>query len=88
MNVRPLFAALAFVSLGAPLAAHADGPSGDINTVFAIDQAVKFEPAEFDRSKITIYIEGVLPATAAADSVTREQVRRELATMPQEKVGA
>jgi hypothetical protein len=88
MNVRPLIAALAFVSVAAPIAAHADAPSGDINTVFAIDQAVKVERAQFDRSQARLYIEGELPSTARADSVSREQVLGELAEMPQEKVGA
>jgi hypothetical protein len=88
MNVRPLIAALAFVSVAAPFAAHADAPSGEINTVFAIDQAVKVERAQFDRSQARLYIEGEGPATAPAGSVTREQVLRELATMPPQKVGA
>jgi hypothetical protein len=88
MNIRPLIATLAFVSVAAPFAAHADAPSGDINTVFAIDQAIKVERAQFDRSQARLYVEGERPATAPADSVTREQVLRELATMPQEKVGA
>lgn len=88
MTVRPLFAALAFASLAAPLAAHADAPSGDINTVFAIDQAVKVDPAPFDRREFSLYVEGVLPTTGAANTVTREQVRKELAEMPPQNVGA
>ena len=88
MTTRALFAALALVSLAAPLAAHADAPSGDINTVFAIDQAVKVDRAQFDRSEFSLYVEGVLPTTAAPNTVTREQVRKELAEMPPQNVGA
>lgn len=88
MTIRPLIAAFAFASLAAPFAAHADTPSGDINTVFAVDQAIKVERAQFDRSQARLYIEGEQPTNAANSTVTREQVRRELASMPQEKVGA
>ena len=90
MTIRPLIAALAFASLAAPLAAHADAPSGDINTVFAIDQAVKIVQPQFDRSQWNAYVESTLPdpKSPVLTSVTREQVLRELASMPQEKVGA
>jgi hypothetical protein len=90
MNFRPLIAALAFASLAAPLAAHADAPSGDINTVFAIDQAVKVAQPQFDRSQWSAYVESTLsdPKSPVLTSVTREQVLKELAAMPQEKVGA
>jgi hypothetical protein len=89
MNVRPLIATLAFVSLAAPLAARADAPSGDINTVFAIDQAVKVDRAQFDRSDARIYVEDTLAGlTLAPSNVTREQVRRELAARPAQYIGA
>lgn len=90
MNLRPLIAALAFTSLAAPLAAHADAPSGDINTVFAIDQAVKVAQPQFDRSQWRAYVESTLPdpKSPVLASVTREQVLKELASMPQERVGA
>ncbi len=90
MTIRPLIAALAFASLAAPLAAHADAPSGDINTVFAIDQAVKIAQPQFDRSAWRAYVEDTLPdpKSPVVTSVTREQVLKELAAMPLEKVGA
>jgi hypothetical protein len=90
MNVRPLIAALAFVSVAAPFAAHADAPSGEINTIFAIDQNVKADPPKFDRREHRTYVEDVLaaPSLSARSTVTREQVREELAKMPPEKVGA
>jgi hypothetical protein len=90
MNFRPLIAALAFASLAAPLAAHADAPSGDINTVFAIDQAAKVAQPQFDRSQWRAYVESTLPdpKSPVLTSVTREQVLQELASMPQEKIGA
>ncbi len=49
MKTRALFAALAVASLAAPLAAYADAPSGEINTIFAVDESVKVDPPKFDR---------------------------------------
>jgi hypothetical protein len=90
MNIRPLIAALAFVSIAAPLAAHADAPSGDINTVFAIDQTTQASVPDFDRREHRTYVEDVLagPTSTTSSQVTREQVREELARMPPERVGA
>jgi hypothetical protein len=89
MTIRPLIAALAFVSLAAPLAAQADAPSGDINTVFAIDQNAKATIHEFDRHGYNPNVDELLAGPKFATStVTREQVLKELAAMPQEKVGA
>ncbi len=89
MTIRPLLAAFAFVSLAAPLAAHADEPSGDINTVFAIDQNVKANVPDFDRRAHRPYVEDILAGpTSTTSQVTREQVREELAKMPPERVGA
>jgi hypothetical protein len=90
MNIRPLIAALAFVSIAAPLAAHADAPSGDINTVFAIDQTRQASVPDFDRREHRTYVEDVLagPTSTTSSQVTREQVREELAKMPPERVGA
>jgi hypothetical protein len=89
MTIRPLIAALAFASLVAPLAAHADAPSGDINTVFAIDQNAKVTIPDFDRHGYNPNVDEVLAGPKFATStVTREQVLKELAAMPQEKVGA
>jgi hypothetical protein len=89
MTIRPLIAALAFVSLAAPLAAQADAPSGDINTVFAIDQNAKATIPEFDRHGYNPNVDELLAGPKFATStLTREQVLKELAAMPQEKVGA
>ena len=81
MNIRPLIAALAFVSIAAPLAAHADAPSGDINTVFAIDQTRQASVPDFDRREHRTYVEDILagPTSTTSSQVTREQVREELA---------
>ena len=86
MTIRPLLAAFAFASLAAPLAAHADAPSGDINTVFAIDQSVKVDGPQFDRREWRSYVEGTLPTSDS--TVTREQVLKELAAMPLEQIGS
>lgn len=90
MNVRSLTAALAFISLAAPLAAQADTPSGEINTIFAIDQNLKVDPPKFDRREHRNYVEDILaaPSLSVRSTVTREQVREELAKMPPERVGA
>lgn len=89
MNFRPLIAALAFASLAAPLAAHADEPAGDINTVFAIDQNAKVNIPDFDRGSYNSNVDEVLAGPKFATStVTREQVLKELAAMPQERIGA
>ncbi len=90
MNVRPLIAALAFISLAAPLAAQADTPSGEINTIFAVDQNLKANPPKFDRRELGTYVEHILaaPSLSVRSTVTREQVREELAKMPPERVGA
>jgi len=88
MNIRPLIAALAFVSIAAPLAAHADAPSGDINTVFAIDQNAKATIPEFDRHGYNPNVDEVLAGPKFdTPTVTREQVLKELAAMPQANVG-
>ena len=90
MTIRPLIAALAFASLAAPLVAHADAPSGDINTVFAIDANTQASVPNFDRREHRTYVEDILagPSANTASQVTREQVREELARMPPEQVGA
>ena len=87
---RTLFAALAFASLAAPLAAYADAPSGEINTVFAADESVKVDPPKFDRKESRTYVEDILaaPTLSSKSTVTREQVREELAKMPPVHIGA
>ncbi len=89
MTIRPLIAALAFASLAAPLAAHADAPSGEIYTVFAIDQNAKVTVPEFDRRDYNPNVDELLAGLKfTPTTVTREQVLEELAAMPPEKVGA
>jgi len=91
MTTRALFAALAIASLAAPLSAYADAPSGEINTIFAIDESVKVDPPKFDRREhFGNYVEDILaaPTSSSKSTVTREQVREELAKMPPERVGA
>jgi hypothetical protein len=89
MTIRPLIAALAFVSLAAPLAARADAPAGDINTVFAVDQNAKVTFPAFDGHGYNPNVDELLAGPKYATStVTREQVLQELAAMPQERIGA
>ncbi|MGH6622468.1 MAG: hypothetical protein ACREBN_00775 [Burkholderiaceae bacterium] len=90
MTIRPLIAALAFVSIAAPLAAQADEGSVSIDTVFAIDQAVKTTKPQFDRKDYVQNIEGVYPfaPTTAQKQRSRADVLKELAAMPAERVGA
>jgi hypothetical protein len=90
MTTRALFAALAIASLAAPLAAYADAPSGEINTIFAVDESVKVDPPKFDRREHRTYVEDILaaPTSTPKTTVTREQVREELAKTPPERVGA
>jgi hypothetical protein len=92
MSVRKLVAVVAFATLGAPLAAHADAPSGDFDAIFALDRSVKVEQSQFPRSEHRAYIEHLwldeqLAANANA-AKTREQVRQEIAAMPLEAIGA
>ena len=89
MDFRPLIAAVAFASLAAPLAVHADEPAGDFNTLFAIDKNAKVNIPAFDRSTYNWNIEEVLAGPKfVTPTVTREQVLKELAEMPQERIGA
>ena len=90
MNLRPVFAALAFAALSAPLVARADAPSGQIDSIYAVDESVKVDPPKFDRSKSRTYVEDILaaPSLASQSTVTREQVREELAKMPPVHIGA
>jgi hypothetical protein len=89
MNVRKLAAVVAFATLGAPLAAHADAPSGDFDQLFTIDHSVK--APQFPRSEYKLYVEHLwLDELLAANAVakTREQVRKEIASLPLEVIGA
>jgi len=89
MNVRKLVAVVAFATLGAPLAAHADAPSGDFKELFPLSTQVT-QP-EFPRSEYRGYVEHWIEEHLAANSQfakTREQVRQEIAAMPLEMIGA
>jgi hypothetical protein len=85
MTFRPTFAFVA-LALSAPFAAFADAPSGDIDTVFALDQAIQVSKPQFSRELYSTYVEGQLPTIVSTKS--REEVRNELASMPVEAVGA
>ena len=88
-TIRSLAAALALSAL-TPLAAHADAPSGEYYSVFAAaPTATQTSPA--GREENRIYVEFTLDELVRASRgtmVTREEVRRALATMPQPPVGA
>ena len=84
MNIRPLIAALAFVSIAAPLAAHADAPSGDINTVFAIDQTRQATVPDFDRREPRTCVEDVLagPSSTTSSPSSSASARKSTAWWP------
>jgi hypothetical protein len=91
MNIRPLIAAVAVVSFAAPLAAQAGGPSPQIDTTYAIATNGKLPAPKFDRREHRTYVEDILAAPSLStppSTVTREEVRMELAKMPPERVGA
>jgi hypothetical protein len=90
MKIRAITAALAFAVAGLPLAAHADAPSGDFDQLFPIS---KVEPTkeQLGRHLNRNYVEHLwLDEQLAAATVqkTREQVRKEIASMPLPVVGA
>jgi len=86
MITRSLFAALALATLAAPFAARADAPSGQINTIYAIDEHAAMNFKVTDRNQHRNYVEGDqnVPKAVAVD---RTKVREELKKMPQERVG-
>ena len=89
MTIRSLSAALALTAL-APFAAHADAPSGEFFTVFANAPAV-VQPAPTSHGENRNYVEFTLDElirSAARATVTIEEVRRSVATMPASPVGA
>jgi hypothetical protein len=91
MNVSKLVSVLAFAALTAPLAAHADAPSGDFDAIFKSEQSVKTDQPQFPRSEYSGYVEHWLEDSLAANAKvakTREQVRQEIAAMPLEVIGA
>ena len=86
MNIR-ILAFVAFSSL-APLAAHADAPSGDFHQLFAAPTVSKVPSTRAEhRNYVEFTIEELTMATPASQ-VTVEQVRRELSSMPPQPIGA
>lgn len=89
MTIRSLSAALALAAV-APFAAHADAPSGEFFTLFA-SQPAAVEPAPSSRGENRLYVEFTIDElirSSAGATVTVEEVRRSLATMPTPPVGA
>jgi hypothetical protein len=89
MTIRSLSAALALAAL-APFAAHADGPSGEYFTAFANEPATARQaPATRGehRNYVEFTLDELIRSTARA-TITVEEVRRSLATMPMPHVGA
>jgi hypothetical protein len=88
MTRRHTFAALAFFAVAAPFSAHADAPSGDINEIFAVDQRLPVTAPREDLSGYNPNVDQLLALKPGPATVTREQVRNELAAMPLERIGA
>ena len=89
MKVRKLISAVAFAVVVAPIAAHADAPSGDFDQIFKIDHSVK--APQFPRSEYRPYVEHWLEEQLAANAKfakSRDQVRKEIAAQPLPVVGA
>ncbi len=92
MNIRKPLSVLAFVAFAAPLAAHADAPSGEFydlyqklsvdRTALAADRDDARQGTEF--SAWTLIDE----SKAARTVITRDDVRRELALSPMPDVKA
>lgn len=96
MNIRTPLSVLAFVAIAAPLSAHADGPSGEYFELFATPSSkveTKAETKMSDRAEHRNYAEFTywdMAGEADSDRValTREDVRREIASAPLPKVEA
>ena len=89
MKVRKLISAVAFAVVAAPIAAHADAPSGDFDQLFKIDYSAK--APQFPRSENRLYVEHWLEEQLTANknfAKSREQVRMEIAAQPLPVVGA
>ena len=89
MKVRKLISAVAFAVVAAPIAAHADAPSGDFDKHFKIDHLVK--APQFPRSEYRLYVEHWLEEQLAANAKfakSRDQVRMEIAAQPLPMIGA
>ena len=89
MKVRKLISVVAFAVVAAPIAAHADAPSGDFDQIFKINHSVK--AAQFPRSENRLYVEHWLDEQLAANAKfakSRDQVRMEIAAQPLPVIGA
>ena len=89
MRVRKLISAVAFAVVAAPIAAHADAPSGDFDQILKIDYSVKVP--QFPRSEYRLYVEHWLEEHLAANArfaKSRDQVRKEVAAQPLPMIGA
>lgn len=90
MNTRKLIPALAFAVAAAPIAAHADAPSGDFDQLFPISS--KSAQPQFPRSEYRGYIDHLWLDEQLASKPevqkTREQVRMEIAAQPLPVIGA
>jgi hypothetical protein len=88
MTIRTLTALFALAAL-APLAAHADAPAGEFPAAFHIDTSAARSAPQFPRSEHRNYVEfQIEDLVGRGATVTVEQVRAELAAMPQPVVGA
>ncbi len=87
MNVSKSLLVTAFLVLAAPLAAHADAPSGDFDKTHPASS----KETKADRSGNSNYVEvSVSEMTGSKSSApkTREEVRKEIASAPMFKVDA
>ena len=88
MTIRAFAAAFALSTL-TPLAVHADAPSGEFFTVFA-GASTTAQPTPASRDEHRNYVEFTIDDLIRGSdaTVTVEEVRRALATMPPAPVGA
>jgi hypothetical protein len=86
MNIR-ILAVVAFSAL-APLAAHADAPSGDFHELFAAPAVSDVPSTRAEHRNYVEFTIGDLTRAALSSQVTVEQVRQELSSMPPQAIGA
>ena len=88
MNIRIRILAVVAFSALAPLAAHADEPSGDFHQLFGAPAASTVPSTRAEhRNYVEFTIEELTRATLAS-RVSVDQVRRELSSMPPPAIGA
>jgi hypothetical protein len=88
MTIRALSAVFALAAF-APLAAHADAPAGEFPEAFHVDTSAVRSAPQFPRSEHRNYVEfKIEDLVGRGATVTVEQVRAELAAMPQPVIGA